>query len=68
MHGDLRVAHFFALHALQLLPVVALLLVETGLRERVQVALVWVVSGVYAAGVWWTFAQAMNGVPLVAVR
>jgi hypothetical protein len=68
MHGDLRVAHFFALHALQLLPVVALLLAETGLRERVQVALVWVVAGVYAAGVWWTFAQAMNGVPLVAVR
>jgi hypothetical protein len=67
LHGDLRVAHFFALHALQLLPMVALLLAATRLPERVQVALVCVATGAYAAGVWWTFEQAMKGVPLVSL-
>lgn len=68
IHGDLRVAHFFALHALQLLPCVALLLAATRLRDRVQVALVSVVTLVYAGGVWWTFVQATNALPLVSLR
>ena len=67
-HGDLRVAHFFALHALQLLPLAALLLAATRLRDRVQVALVCVVTLAYAAGVWWTFAQALDALPLVSLR
>jgi hypothetical protein len=68
VHGDLRVAHFFALHALQVLAVVALLLAATRLPNRMQVALLCVVTIAYAAGVWWTFAQAMSAVPLVSLR
>ena len=67
IHGDLRVAHFFALHALQLLPLAALFLATTRLRDRVQVALLCFLTLAYAAGVWWAFAQALNGVPLVSL-
>ena len=68
LHGDLRIAHFFALHALQLLPAVALLLAATRLRDRVQVTAVCVVTLLYGAGVWWTFANAMRGLPLISLR
>ncbi len=68
VHGDFRVAHFFALHALQLLPLVALILAATPLRERVQVTLVCLVAFVYAAGVWWTFSTALKGLPLIALH
>jgi hypothetical protein len=68
IHGDLRVAHFFALHALQFLAIVALLLAATRLTNRVQVALLCALTAAYAAGVWWTFAQAINAVPLVSLR
>ncbi len=68
LHGDLRVAHFFALHALQFLPFIALLLAGTRLRDRVQVAVICIVAMVYAAGVWWTFSKALCGVPLVSLR
>jgi hypothetical protein len=64
-HGDLRVAHFFALHALQLFPLAGLVMVRTRWREGVQVASVFGFAVVYAAGVWWMFAEAMRGMPLV---
>jgi len=64
-HGDLRVAHFFALHALQLFPLAGLVMVRTRCREGAQVAAVFLFAVVYAAGVWWMFAEAMRGMPLV---
>jgi hypothetical protein len=63
--GDLRVAHFFALHALQIFPLVGLALASTKWRTGVQVSGVFGFAVVYFAGLWWMFAQAMRGIPLV---
>jgi hypothetical protein len=65
LHGDLRVAHFFALHGLQLLPLAGIALAKTRLSSSVQIASLFLLAGVYGGGVWWLFAEAMRGVPLL---
>ena len=64
-HGDLRVAHFFALHALQLLPLAGLLLAGTRLRRAAQLVCLFLFAGLYLGGVWWLFAEAMKGRPVL---
>lgn len=62
--GDLRVAHFLGMHALQALPLLGWLLDKRG-AERGRM----VVGGVaiaWAIGTAWLVAQALRGVPLVA--
>ena len=65
-HGDLRVAHFFALHALQLLPLLGYGLSRTRLPRPVQLAGVVAGSAVYLLAVWGLFHQAMTGSPLLS--
>ena len=65
-HGDLRVAHFFALHALQIFSLAGVLFARTSWRARLQVTAVCAFAGIYTAAVWWLFAQAMHGRPLLA--
>ena len=68
-HGDLRVPHFFGLHAIQAIPLISWLALW-GLRlrsERSRVALVGLVSASYLALVALLTAQAMAGRPLVSV-
>ncbi len=62
--GDLRVAHFFAMHTMQLVPlilccVVLLLPVSQGLP------LIYAVTGIYSVFVAATFFQAMSGKPFL---
>ncbi len=64
-HGDLRVAHFFALHALQLLPLLGWALSRTRLPRRVQLAGVVAGSAGYLVVVGALFRQAMAGLPLL---
>jgi hypothetical protein len=64
-HGDLRIAHFFALHAVQAFPLLGYLLSRTPLNERLQVGMVFAGTALYTAAVWLLFRQAMAGQPLL---
>lgn len=61
--GDLRVAHFFSLHALQAVPLVGWVAVRAAGGRARQV--VWVGAALYAAWILLTFVQALAGRPLV---
>jgi hypothetical protein len=67
--GDLRVAHFLAFHALQLLPLAghALGRYRAEWPRRRQVACVLLLGLVYAAGVSLIFWQAASGRPLLSL-
>lgn len=65
-HGDLRVPHFIGLHAMQALPLVALLLSRTRLDRQVRARLVLVAAASYAALYGLILMQALGGVPLAA--
>jgi len=56
--GDLRVAHFFGMHALQLIPLVGHFL-ATGKKQ------VFIFSGLYLIWVIVLFIQALNGIPFL---
>jgi hypothetical protein len=66
-HGDLRVAHFVGLHALQVLPIVALIL---GRRRRLddvtRVRLTTTAAGSYAALFGILLSQALRGQSVLA--
>jgi hypothetical protein len=64
--GDLRVAHFLGIHALQFLPVAGWLTTQLkGLSTRAKLTIVVAVSAVYVLLMGFVFLQALNGVPLV---
>lgn len=64
-HGDLRVAHFFALHALQFFTLAGWGLSRTQLRQGLQVLGVFVFAAGYSGMVWWLFVEALAGRALV---
>jgi hypothetical protein len=64
-YGDLRIAHFFALHALQIFPLAGMALAALRWRESAQMTALFGFVAVYSMAVWWLFAEAMRGVPLV---
>lgn len=61
--GDLRVAHFWATHAQQVIPLVGALLVRT--RAGWSTAGVWAAAAAYTGFVVFTFAQALAGQPFL---
>jgi hypothetical protein len=64
-HGDLRIAHFFGLHGMQLLPFLGWLAARR-YRVRVQMRLAFIAAASYTAFigiVWW---QALRGQPFIA--
>jgi hypothetical protein len=65
--GDLRIGHFVGLHAMQVLPIIGLLLMRRrrlGNRERV--ALVWIAALSYLGLIGLLLWQALRGQPLLA--
>lgn len=64
-YGDLRIAHFFALHAVQAFPTLGYLCSRTALTERLQVAAVFAGATMYTVAVWLLFRQAMHGTPFL---
>lgn len=65
-HGDLRIPHFFGLHALQALPVIVFLLRRTRLRDQARARLVVVAAASYGALYVILVVQAFRGVSLIA--
>lgn len=69
--GDLRVAHFFGMHALQLLPLLLLVLTVLAPRfghladDRIRLRLVVTAAGAYAAAFVLLTWQALRGQPLL---
>ncbi|MET9432581.1 hypothetical protein [Streptomyces sp. NPDC006551] len=68
--GDLRVPHFVGMHALQLLPLLVMVMIALAPRftrladDRVRLRLVLLASGVHAAVFVLVFWQALRGQPL----
>jgi hypothetical protein len=65
-NGDVRVPHFVGLHALQILPLVTLLLFRRR-TESTRLRLTLIVAAVYAAVFVALLVQAMRGLPLLAI-
>jgi len=65
-HGDVRVPHFVGLHALQVLPLVAVLLARTGIGGAQRARVMLVAGPSYAVFCAILLLQAFRGVPLVA--
>jgi hypothetical protein len=65
-HGDLRVAHFLGLHALQMLSLVALLLARLGWQDIRRVRTVWAISASYVSLFVLLLWQALRGQSVTA--
>ena len=65
-HGDLRVPHFLGLHAMQVLPVVALGLARRRVSEAVRVRLTMIAAASYAGLFGILLAQALRGQSVLA--
>ena len=65
-HGDIRVAHFLGLHALQMLPLAALLFAARGWPEFRRIRMVWAISASYVSLFGLLLWQALRGQSVTA--
>lgn len=66
--GDLRIAHFFGLHGIQIIPLFAIWLSrQWNTKDRNQIFGVIVFGLLYAGWIGFTFYQAKQGMPLIAL-
>jgi len=64
--GDLRIAHFFALHGIQIIPLFAIVLTNKWAASKMAKNVLVVLFGLlYASWIAFTFYQAKQGIPLV---
>lgn len=61
--GDLRVAHFWALHAHQLIPLAGWAVVQTGIRHKRMAVLA--LAAAHVGLIVFTFLQALSGQPFI---
>ena len=65
-HGDLRVPHFLGLHALQVLPIVSLLLARRRMSDSLRVRLTIVAAASYVSLFAILLSQALRGQSVLA--
>jgi hypothetical protein len=63
--GDLRVAHFFGIHAMHFIPAFAVALGLARVPQASAVRAVWIFAFTFTAFCVWTFVQARNGMPFL---
>jgi hypothetical protein len=63
--GDLRVAHFFGIHAMHFIPAFAVALGLARVPQASAVRAVWIFAFAFTAFCVWTFVQARNGMPFL---
>ena len=64
--GDLRVAHFFGLHGIQIIPLFSFLLLRKwNTNMKNQIIVVTIFGLLYAGWIAFTFYQAKQGMPLI---
>ncbi len=66
--GDLRVSHFISLHALQLLPLLVLLMTYINIQPNTQLITIAITSAVYGSFALLTLIQAINGQPFIRLH
>lgn len=65
--GDLRIAHFFSLHAIQIIPIFAFMLSKKWKNSGInQIIAVTVFGVLFASWIAFTFYQAKQGFPLIS--
>ncbi len=65
LYGDLRVAHFFGIHALQVIPFAGYFITEKIKEERKAKMYVWIIALLYFAFVTALAAQSLLGIPFI---
>ena len=65
LFGDLRVAHFFGIHSLQVIPFLGFYVSANIKNESKASLFVWIGSIIYLGFVCFTMMQALNGIPFV---
>lgn len=68
VQGDLRVAHFFAMHAIQFLVLLALALEYAAVQESLARSVLWCATVLGFALTTFTYAQALHGRPFLSRR
>ena len=63
--GDLRVAHFFGIHAMHFVPAIAALAAAARLPGAKGIASAWLIAAMFSALTVWTFVQAAQGKPFL---
>lgn len=66
-HGDLRIAHFVGIHALQIIPLLGYLLIQRNWKEQRIIRIVRITSMVYFLIVTFALTQAIMGQPLISL-
>ena len=64
--GDLRVAHFFGIHAMHFIPLFAFVLHRLGTPQKLALDAVWSFAALFCVLTTWTFFQALHGQPFWA--
>lgn len=67
LFGDLRVAHFFGIHSLQLIPLIGYYLSKNISDEAKASKIIWIISILYFSFVCFTAFQAIQGLPFVKI-
>ena len=65
--GDLRVAHFFGIHAMHFVPAIAALAAAARLPGAKHIASAWLLAAAFSALTVWTFVQAARGQPFLSI-